>query len=102
MTTLEDETLKEIERIRGKFGYVSSHRYYIIVGQSVPLGFKTDDRKEAQILLEKAQKKFDREAYIIDNVDFGTYPDIDRINMRIKMKKAGLLKRKVNKRNVKK
>jgi hypothetical protein len=85
MTTLNEAILKERERIHKKFGYVANHRYYILVNGCVPRGFETDDIKEAKMMLIKAMQKLDPNAVIIDNADFGTYPDVERLAIRLKM-----------------
>jgi hypothetical protein len=88
MTTLNELVLKEREKIFNKYGYVSGHRYYIMANSRVPKGFTTDSYTEARKLLLLAIENFDRDAVIIDNVDFGTYPDIDRLAMRVKMQSS--------------
>jgi ribosomal protein L37AE/L43A len=94
--SLNEEVLKERERIHKKFGYVSETRYYVITGGRVPPGFATNDKNEAIRLLIEA-RKVDPNAWVCDNVDFGTYPDLERLAIRMKMRerKTNQVKRKV-------
>lgn len=50
------------------------HRYYVVSCMRVPKGYATNDRKKAELLLEKARKEYPecKDPYIIDNEDF--YP----------------------------
>lgn len=53
---------------------IASSRYYIIVNQRVPKSFETNNYDEAKKILRKA-KKIDRNAWICDNVNFGTWQE---------------------------
>ena len=50
----------------------STHRYYIVSHMRVPEGFKTNDYEDANNLLKELQK-IDRDAWICDNKEFGTW-----------------------------
>jgi hypothetical protein len=54
-------------------GRYASSRYYIVTHARVPKGYETNDYQKAREILIMAQET-DRNAYIIDNVDFGKWP----------------------------